>query len=204
MSGRVFWRAPMSRPDAPHPQELPKPESALESLLPLIEQEIANSTVEPEPATEQPQTLSEQIQQDQELMAVLDRRPELCAEFVRRAEAIDTLAGRVKAYLTATMEGFDQMYEGLLLLEVPKDPATGEPMRTSDGSYVFSRLDELQRTVLDRFLSYQRFWHLWPRLVHRVNSAENLTEEERRLRLSAVNLVRAMLFEHDLATSAAC
>lgn len=148
------------------PAKLEKVISPLESIVPIIKQEIAEFTAEGEPL--RTKTLSEQIKEDPELMEVLESRPELCQEFVRRAQAIETLARQVQQYLTATVDGFEQMYEGLLLLEVPDDPTTGQPARTSDGSYCFPRLDELNRTVLDRFLSYQRAWYMWPQLVCRM------------------------------------
>ena len=180
------------------PEETAAP---LESLLPMIEQEIAESS---SPETSQPRTLSEQIKDDPELMEILERRPQLCAEFMRRAEAIDVLARQVKAYLTGSSEGFEQMHDALLMLEVPNDPATGKPILAPDGCYSFPRRDEWQRTVLDRFMSYLRIWYVWPQLVQRINTAENLTDEERRLRISAVSLVRAMLCEYGPIAAGTC
>lgn len=114
------------------------------------------------------------------------------------------MEARVRSYMTATPEGFEQLQLAIILLEIERDPATGEPKLTADGKFSFPMKDAKGSILFWRFLNWQRCWHLWPQLEHNVNTATNFTEAQKKEALDAISHVRALLGEVEPKNSGVC
>ena len=180
-----------------------------ESVLRAVEEEIAANAPDPEPEPEkeaepkEPRTLSEKIKADPELCAVLERRPELCAQFERAAVRLDTLNHSVDEYLSASPLGFEKMLWALLQLEIEMDGA-GNPVITPAGQFSFPLMDAKQRTVFERFLSWQRRWYLWPQIEHQIKTSSSWKEENKLCALEAITQARILLGEAFPASGGVC
>ena len=100
----------------------------------------------------------------------------------------------VDDYLSGSPQGFERMMWALLQLEIEYGP-DGNPVITPEGRFNLLHLDHKQRTVLERFLSWQRSWHLWPRVEYNIRASQVLTEEQRQYAMEAIKQTQILLGE---------
>lgn len=109
----------------------------------------------------------------------------------------DEMTARFRSYLTGTPEGFENLQWAISLLEIDRDPTTGEPKLSPEGKFMFPKMDAKGRNLFEQFLSWQRCWFLWPDIEHYVLTAEQFTGEQRQEFIEAIYRVRSLLREDE-------
>ncbi len=143
-------------------------------------------------------SLSQAIEADAGLLKVLQRRPELAFRIRAAANQADVLDRIATDYHRETREGFANLLQLLVLMEVPMDPKTGTATKDSSGKFVSSCVDARGRLLVDRFMAWVRVNYLWPGLEAEVlQDASKDAASSRRL-LRAIFLLRDALGENGI------